>query len=422
MTEHGQATLTALAQHLATRQEAILQAWHALADADPQLMKASRLTRAEFEDSLPVVLDAFVKVLLEIARTGEAEVEHVRCADEHGLQRWKHGYQLRELIREWGHLHVCLVRELEVYAQSRPGDLIAMGLAREALTRFAGSAFADSAERYHQVLQAEAEGRLRDLEAVNADLDQMERCRGELLHEAAHDLRGGLSAMIYTTDLLNRPDAPPRLQPELFAILQRSVAALREMMDGLLDLGRLEAGREQLRVAPFDAGRLLSDIGREFQPLAQARGLHLDCAGPEPFNTDGDALKVRRVALNLLTNALRYTRRGGVRLTWDGHDAERWRLEIADTGPGLPTAGEAPLAHELGMDAQVAKNDGCGGEGGVEIEPTPETTRLDGGRGEGIGLATVKRLCELLEADFELHSAAGRGTVARVLLPRRYGP
>src|SRR5690242_11784463 len=109
--------LAKFADHLLGRRSAILQNWRHAVDEDSNLTAASTLARKEFYDHIPAVLDAFEQRLR--ARYWSEEVnaaeEQKERAAEHGLHRWHHGYNQRDVMREWTHLHVALVRELENY-------------------------------------------------------------------------------------------------------------------------------------------------------------------------------------------------------------------------------------------------------------------------------------------------------------------
>jgi signal transduction histidine kinase len=142
----------------------------------------------------------------------------------------------------------------------------------------------------------------------------------------------------------------------------------------------------------------------------------------------GDAINLQRIAQNLVLNALKYTECGGVNVTWNACEVEgrqRWAFTISDTGPGFQNAAAAPLAGGIEESTAEAKavehpydKTGLHDESAWSSVPAPGRTSEPAG--EGIGLAIVKRLCELLDATLELESEAGRGSVFRVELPRYY--
>ena len=146
--------------------------------------------------------------------------------------------------------------------------------------------------------------------------------------------------------------------------------------------------------------------------------------GPTTLSVEGDAIKVRRIAQNLLLNALKYTRAGSVVLAWGEAapgDSRRWSLSVQDSGPGFHCRpGRA--------DRQFAQSGGrrrAESTPGARCRPSPRrattTTRpIHQSQGEGLGLAIVKRLCDLLDAVVEFETEVEKGTTVRVLLPRRY--
>jgi signal transduction histidine kinase len=204
-------------------------------------------------------------------------------------------------------------------------------------------------------------------------------------------------------------------------------------------LARLQGGHETRQVGPVDAGALLTELGESLRPLAEERQLFLNVRGAQPFEVQGDAVKLRRIAQNLVLNAIRYTRRGGVSLSWGdsgAQDAGRWVLQVQDTGPGIEAASQSELANALEVATDNARQvtaDAKTGtishvqdeQAGLADVPTPTPTSVPPAAaelqpGEGIGLSIVKRLCDLLDATVNLDSSAN-GTTFRILLPRSYG-
>src|SRR5258706_101896 len=109
-------------------------------------------------------------------------------------------------------------------------------------------------------------------------------------------------------------------------------------------------GRESRQIEPLDVTAIMEPLGEGIRPLAQQRGLYLRCEGPAGLGVDGDAVKIRRIAQNLILNAVKYTRQGGITVTWGdsaANDPKRWLLTIEDTGPGFHTDSGQPLAAAL---------------------------------------------------------------------------
>lgn len=438
-THESDRQLTELAAHLSSRRAVILQAWRAAVDADRELTAPSALPRTQFNDHIPELLDAFEKRLRVWPRSESAAAEQQRTEDaaSHGLQRWQQGYRLREVTREWGHLQLCLVNELENYSISRPGlEPRVMPTAWRALAELCSQGVSESTTQYFELERVEAAGHVRDLEHALDEVRELERRRVELFRQAAHDLRGNVGVVNNVTTGLTQVSVPESMRDEFLGLLQRSVSSLNSMLDDVMDLARLQAGYELRNVKPFDAAVLLRELSENLQPLATRRDLYLESDGADSLQVEGDAVKVSRIAQNLLLNALKYTAAGGVTLRWGdsrNNDPKRWMISIQDTGPGIHAGPGAPLTEALqGATAESRQVDQQlptgelptpAREQAVSVAARPplqDPRPVHQVRGEGIGLSIVKRLCELLDASIEVESIPHEGTTFRVVLPRHY--
>jgi signal transduction histidine kinase len=425
--------LNAVAAHLRGRQEAILDAWRAAADADPQLTTVNALPQSQFNDHIPDVLDLLARKLQAWPRDARPlDQEQKEDAAAHGLQRWHQGYRLREVTREWGHLQLVLLDELERYARAdahRSPE--AMAIARRILSELCISSVSDSTSQYFELEKLDAAGHVRDLARTLNEERKLQRDRAELWRQAAHDLRGHVGAVVNATTGLSSSAAPAPIKEKFLSLLQRSTSSLHMMLDDVMNLARLQAGQERLDVKQFDAASLLRELCDELHTQAHERGLYLESGGSDSLIVQGDAVKIRRVAQNLLINALKYTREGGVTVNWGDskeNDPDRWMFTVHDTGPGFHAGPGAPLASAL-KAATVASHE-IDRKAGVDPEAVDsngsaiDTDRreVNQPRGEGVGLSIVKRLSDLLNATIELESSAELGTTFRVILPRRYQP
>jgi signal transduction histidine kinase len=153
--------------------------------------------------------------------------------------------------------------------------------------------------------------------------------------------------------------------------------------------------------------------------------------GPSTLPVEGDKAKILRILQNLLLNAVKYTERGGISVSWGldtTRDTDRWTFSVQDTGPGIDDARAATIAKQLqnatnvSDDAREASSDRRRDMGAaVTVASAPDARpKRPQPHGEGVGLSIVKRLCELLNATIELDSEPGRGTTVRVLFPRDY--
>ncbi len=382
------------ADYLAARREGLLEAWRAAVEADPELTSSDDLSRAQFRDHVPQVLAEFEARLLEEIHPGSSPrgVDHSDASVEHGGHRWQQGYDLREVILEWGHLQRCLLNELEVARVALP-DLTAEVFfsAHRSVAAMIHMAIADGAEQFALLQQKEAIRERNELESTVARFIENDGRRATLWRESAHDLRGQLSIITSATSLLEEPTLEEAIHAESLGMLQKGTRTLKEMIAGVLADTHTQTCREERRLDAFDATMLLGGLCAASQPLARERGLFLRSNGPESMPAEGDRGKVQRIAQNLVLNALYYTAQGGVTVSWQVDDADWWSFRVRDTGPGLP-----------------AKDSGPAGRG---TNQPP---------GEGIGLSIVRRLCELLGARLQTESSPGEGTAFTVILPRRY--
>lgn len=427
--------LSALAAELFSRRDAILDAWRAAGDQTERSI-ASSLSRAQFNDHVPAVLDSLAHTFESWPREQDADAgqNQIDRVCEHGQQRWQQGYQLRELIREWGHLQLAVADEMDRYEALHPElDPSVMRTARRAWTQLCAASVTESATQYWHLHQAESSGHVDHLERALETLQTMERARAEAWRIAAHDLRGSVTVVQGATTLLHGTGttlAEPALS-EVTDMLSKSVSSLHDMLNDLLSLARLEAGHDQRDITQFDAAALLRDFCSVSQSAAASRGLFLKMDGPDELLVQGDKSKITRILQNLLLNALKYTQRGGVAVTWNvdsGRDTDRWTFSVQDTGPGLDENAAAPFAQEL-HDATTVANEARDASTDRRRDIVAATTlpssaaaslTPDQQPGEGVGLSIVKRLCELLDAGLELATRPGHGSTFRVILPRRY--
>lgn len=424
--------LAALSDLLAQRREAILAAWRKLDRADPGQMTGRSLTLGQFLDHIPAILDAYELKLR--SRPGGADA---RAADadkkeegvKHGLHRWQQGYRLQELISECGHLQLCVFEELgnivAAHPELEPATLLE---AHRQLLHLIGDTISESAGQYQRMQQAEAAGRVVDLMNALATVDEIEQRRAALIHQAVHDLNSDVLGVRMAATQVNRTGMAEAERVESAGFLERAVQGLTSMLGELMELARLEAGQEERKLAAFDAAKLIAELCQSNQPFAHERELSLQAEGPADLTVEGDAEKVRRLAKNLLVNALKYTVDGGVTVSW-GEEKENWWLMVKDTGPGMSSGASAPLKAGLQEATASAKESDeksaaiQGETSQVLAAPSDTSFRTKAAHnqpGEGIGLSIVKRLCELLDASLEIASSAEAGTTFRVVFPRRY--
>lgn len=424
--------LSALSYLLSTHRDAILLTWRKLDRADPEQITGRSLTIGQFLDHVPAILDAYEFKLRSHPSGADARAADAEKREEgvkHGLHRWQQGYRLQELIGECGHLQLCVFEELGRIVEAHP-ELEHKTLleAHRQWIHLINDTISESAGQYQRMQQAEAAGRVGDLMDALATVNEIEQRRATLIHQAVHDLKSDVLGVSMAATMFGQSDMDETERMESTVFLQRAVAGLSGMLSELMELARLEAGQEERKVAAFDADELLAKLCQGHQPFARERKLFLKTKGQLDLAVEGDADKVRRIAKNLLVNALKYTEDGGVMVSW-GKDKENWWLMVKDTGPGMLSDSSQSLKSGLQEATASAKESDeksaaiQGETSKVLASPADSSSRNKTAHnlsGEGIGLSIVKRLCELLDASLEVASSAEAGTTFRVVFPHRY--
>jgi signal transduction histidine kinase len=426
--------LSDVGDYFAARRDAILQAWRKADRADPGQTTGRSLTLGQFLDHIPEMLDAFESRLRSRPGGVDAVAADADKKDEgvkHGLHRWQQGYRLQELIKECGHLQFCLYHELGRFAEKNPGtEPKILAEAQRQIMALVNDTISESAGQYERMQQAEAAGHVGDLRGALASVNQIERHRSTLFHQAVHDLKNDVVGVNLAATLLGNPAMAESDRLGSATFLKQAVQGLNTMLEELMELARLQAGQETRKIAAFDAAVVLTELGAAHQPMARDRHLFLKLQGPARLEVEGDAEKTRRLANNLVGNALKYTPSGGVQVTW-GEEKETWWLMVKDTGPGMLSGPGTPLVTGLQEATASAKESddkataSKGGESQVLPAPWDAASEAAPSRhqpGEGIGLSIVKRLCELLDASIEIASSAETGTTFRVVFPLSIGP
>ncbi|GAB3939723.1 hypothetical protein GCM10028805_00560 [Spirosoma harenae] len=431
--DHPQA-IDELVAYLFNRRETLLNNWRAACSSDPALKKISVLSREEFNNLMPIILDALEQRLL-----GKLpDVNPLIAAQSHGLQRWQKSLELPALAKEYNHLSVVLFDELSLFRQLFPKvepDVILQ--AQKQILVLMNETVIGSITKHDELQRLEAANRAVRLEQALQKMEDLSRERGDVLRKSSHDLRSGLGISIGAAYLLQTEDLSPEERQQYAEMLNRNLTNLESLLTGLMDLARLEAGQEPLKIEDVDVAQLLTDLVASIQPTAVERNFILRADGIPSLIVKTDRIKLYRIAQNLLVNALKYTpssasRPGMISVSWSTENNHRWGFSVQDSGPGLP-AGLLELFHKqlkpvvegvsvLSPDESQPVAPIPNLDHQIPANLLPEQTSASGhktnhNKGEGVGLQIVKRLCEVLGASMEVESIAGRGSLFRIRMP-----
>jgi len=227
-------------------------------------------------------------------------------------------------------------------------------------------------------------------------LDQSFSSMKRFVADASHELRTPISIIRGEADVALSHDRGAAEYRETLATVLDESRRLSRLVDDLLNLARADAGRVKLQVQEFYLNDLLADCCRSVQTLAQARGVALECRPSADVSFQGDEELLRRMVMNLLDNAIRYTPEGGRVTAALEADSAGLRIRVSDTGVGIA---EEPAAHVFERFYRADK----------------ARSRQDGGF--GLGLAIVKWVAESHQGGVELASTPGAGSTFTVTLP-----
>ncbi len=403
--------LDLLTDYLYASRENMLNAWRMRCASDPASPTHTNFSREEFNDQIPSLLNH----LSQRIRGEKGKANALEFSEEHGLHRWQSGYSLSELSRELSQLYEVIQERFQAFLDLYPDTQAqVMTHAHRQLLELAKDLNLGSILYFDQLRQTAAAEQVQTLENALKNLEEITKQRGEHLRQVSHDLRGNLGLMSGATASLQLPKKESDRQ-KFLEMLAKNIRAAEDMLTQLMNYARLEAGQEVIESESFDASELLRKIVKRFEGLAKTKKLKLNVDGPAKLLVVGDPIKVERIIQNLLLNALKYTEKGWVSLTWVMETDARWQVSVQDTGPGLKKGVVSLLAQQL--QPYVHSTSSHRQEGLIDLD-VPEThvdPNQSHSSGEGIGLFIIKRLCELLKANMEIETSE-KGTLIRIRL------
>ena len=253
-------------------------------------------------------------------------------------------------------------------------------------------------QRYKNQLEETVQQRTAELLLARDAAQAANKAKSSFLANMSHELRTPLNAILGFSSMMRRDPQASASQCANLDIINRSGEHLLTLINDVLEVAKIEAGRMQLEIAPFDLGSMVRDVVDMMQLRAQEKGLQLliDQTSEFPRYIKGDEARLRQILVNLVSNAVKFTEHGGVtlRLGVKQNAREHLLIEVEDSGPGIPQEDQSRL-----------------------FEPFVQLAEGAAQRGTGLGLTITRQFVQLMGGDITVESTVGKGSLFRVNLP-----
>lgn len=398
MTHTPAGPLRGFASYLRRERDRLTEQWMKEVFDDVDLIEADKLTYEQLADHLPEILDGLC-VALEAEDLEKVELAIERDARMHGMVRWRQGYSIEELVRELDLFHLTLSDALEAFAdtqsaftrrhEKRARRLIAEALSFVTLTSI--REVVSERDRKIDEYTGKLERANHELKLKQRLVSDLHESRMQITRSVVHDLRNFLNAFSVALQLIGR--APAKADTAL-TLANRQAADMKLLVDQMVEYSVVLGDNSPLAAEPFKLRELFDELVTSSRPAIEAKGLSLHTSfDAQLTSVTSNRLKVKQVALNLLSNATKYTRAGEIELAMDCAGEGHWLIRVSDTGIGIAPEDADRVFDEFERAA------------GEDIP------------GTGLGLAIVKEVCRVLQGQIQFQSREGRGTTFEIRFP-----
>ncbi len=249
------------------------------------------------------------------------------------------------------------------------------------------------------------DGKVDELARANLSLHEMNKIKNEFLATMSHELRTPLNSILGFSDVLSGAENLTDKQKKYVLNIRTSGQNLLTLINDILDLAKIEAGRMELNIVDFSMSDLVERLTSSMRPLAEKKNIDLHWeVNPEVDSVIQDLGKLQQILYNLLSNAIKFTPDGGrVWVDVQPHSDEQFDLVVGDSGIGIPLDDQAVIFEKFRQGQNRAGQDAL-------------TREYEG---TGLGLSIVKELCKLLGGEILLESEFGKGSTFTVRMPRQ---
>jgi signal transduction histidine kinase len=387
-------------QLLRDKTRMIIEQWVDAVRQDKKISSTNNLSRTAIKDHLNHVLSALATVLSQYQ---DDEIQPiVQASLHHGTLRAEQGFDAAEIAREYRLLRntIFVILEPELLQASARDVMRAVRLIDMVLDEAIAYCF----QSYTQQRLTELEQLQNQLTLNNQELTRLVRANQDNISHLAHELKTPLTSIIGYSDLFLRLQRQKSDEKDSLTHLEhvervlRSGRLLLHLINDALEISRYDAGQMKLQPEPTNVHELITNVVEMSEPLAAHKNLQIvvDCNHlPEVIITD--PLRLQQIVTNLISNAIRYTDSGSIKIECELLGMDKWTLAVSDTGIGIEPKDQAQI-----------------------FEPyfrIPSSTQSFLPDSTGLGLAIVARLVKLLQGEMNLVSHVGVGSTFAVILP-----
>ncbi|WP_341731581.1 HAMP domain-containing sensor histidine kinase [Microcoleus sp. EPA2] len=398
---HPHADIMDYSQLLTDKTDTILQNWIEAVSQDRKIESADTLPRSAIKNHIPHLLAAMATVLSEYQNSEIGII--IKASLDHGFLRAEQGYDPAEVAREYHLLRQVIFSHIE--AELLAGTTTEVVRAFRLIDSVVDEAIAQCFNSYVAQRLNELQQIQTQLTLTNQELNRLVSTHQDNLSYLAHELKTPLNSIIgYSELFLRQGKKQPEIKDTLPGIehierVLRNGRQLLRLINDALELARADAGKIQLQLRPTNVKALINTVVEIMQPMADAKGLKLLITSDSaPKQVIADSQRLQQIITNLLSNAIRYTETGSIKLDCRQVGTENWTIVITDTGIGISPADKNRIFEPFFQAGEPSKQ-----------QFSPEST--------GLGLAIVSRLVKLLQGNIELISEIGVGSTFTVILP-----
>jgi signal transduction histidine kinase len=398
MTDTPVSPLRKFADFVRAERIPLTEQWMDAVASDPDLVEADKLTYQQLADHLPEILEGLCAALdVEDLERVESSLE--RNARKHGKVRWRQGYRIEELVRELDLFHQVLGHALDDFAgrdstftrrhESRARRMVAETFSMVSYVSI--KEVVSERDRKIDEYTGQLERANHELTLKQRLVSELYESRMQITRSVVHDLRNFLNAFSVALQLVAR--APAKADTAL-ALANRQAADMKQLVEQMVEYSVMLGDGAPLTLEQVQTRELYDELVAASRPAIEAKGLILDVGfDPALSAVTSNRLKLKQIAINLLSNATKYTKSGRVELRFAMAGPEHWSIRVSDTGVGIASADSDRVFDEFERAA------------GEEIP------------GTGLGLAIVRELCRMLNGQIDFASREGVGTTFDIRFP-----